>query len=223
MECRMLGAMPQPRYRVCASSLPTAWPASLPDGVWKSRYSPQKSSTSSMRFFPGKPRPCRFAMRLSIAHRRQLRPAPALHAGFPARAIARRMLDLRSHWSAVVSLLASQQLKVFVPARDYAVSQQFYRALGFLQEDEVGHVTCFRHGAQCAFLLQDFYVRELAENLMLHLWVDDADAWWQHVHDSELTMHFQVTCSAPEDRPWGARDFTLHDPSGVLWRIGHPL
>ncbi|RFF49511.1 VOC family protein [Xanthomonas campestris] len=122
-----------------------------------------------------------------------------------------------------MALLSSQQLKVFVPARDYAVSQQFYRALGFLQEDEVGHVTCFRHGAQCAFLLQDFYVRELAENLMLHLWVDDADAWWQHVHDSELTTHFQVTCSVPEDRPWGARDFTLHDPSGVLWRIGHPL
>lgn len=136
------------------------------------------------------------------------------------------MLDLRSHWSAVVSLLASQQLKVFVPARDYAVSQQFYRALGFLQEDEVGHVTCFRHGAHCAFLLQDFYVRELAENLMLHLWVDDADAWWQHVHDSELATHFQVTCSVPEDRPWGRAISPCTTPvacsgaSGIRGRLG---
>ncbi|KGK56144.1 MULTISPECIES: VOC family protein [Xanthomonas] len=122
-----------------------------------------------------------------------------------------------------MSQLSSQQLKVFVPARDYALSQRFYRALGFVQEDEVGNVTCFRHGAQCAFLLQDFYVRELAENLMLHLWVDDADGWWQHVHDIGLDEQFGVTFSAPEDRPWGARDFTLHDPSGVLWRIGQPL
>lgn len=28
--------------------------------------------------------------------------------------------------------LSSQQLKVFVPARDYALSQRFYRALGFV-------------------------------------------------------------------------------------------
>ncbi|NIJ93978.1 catechol 2,3-dioxygenase-like lactoylglutathione lyase family enzyme [Xanthomonas campestris] len=122
-----------------------------------------------------------------------------------------------------MALLSSQQLKVFVPARDYALSQRFYRALGFVQEDEVGNVTCFRHGTHCAFLLQDFYLRELAENLMLHLWVDDADSWWQHVHDAGLDAQFAVTCSVPEDRPWGARDFTLHDPSGVLWRIGHPL
>ncbi|PKV13058.1 glyoxalase [Xanthomonas prunicola] len=122
-----------------------------------------------------------------------------------------------------MALLSSQQLKVFVPARDYAVSQRFYRALGFVQEDEVGNVTCFRHGAHCAFLLQDFYLRELAENLMLHLWVDDADGWWQHVHDLGLDEQFGVSFSAPEDRPWGARDFTLHDPSGVLWRIGQPL
>ncbi|WP_115045538.1 VOC family protein [Xanthomonas arboricola] len=122
-----------------------------------------------------------------------------------------------------MALLSSQQLKVFVPARDYALSQRFYRALGFVQEDEVGNVTCFRHGTHCAFLLQDFYQRELAENLMLHLWVDDADAWWQHMHDMGLDEQFGVSFSAPEDRPWGARDFTLHDPSGVLWRIGHPL
>ncbi|CTP86143.1 hypothetical protein XTPLMG730_1365 [Xanthomonas translucens pv. phlei] len=23
--------------------------------------------------------------------------------------------------------------------------------------------------------------------------------------------------------PWGMRDFSLHDPGGVLWRIGHAL
>lgn len=52
-------------------------------------------------------------------------------------------------------------------------------------------------------MLQDFYVRELAENLMLHLWVDDADAWWQHVHDIGLDAQFGASVSAPEDRPWG--------------------
>lgn len=64
---------------------------------------------------------------------------------------AGRMLIPRPAGSAVVAQLSSQQLKVFVPARDYALSQRFYRALGFVQEDEVGNVTCFRHGTHCAF------------------------------------------------------------------------
>ncbi len=58
---------------------------------------------------------------------------------------------------------------------------------------------------------------------MLHLLVEDADAWYAKVRDAGLAERYGVRLGAPEDQPWKMRDFTLHDPSGVLWRIGHNL
>ena len=34
---------------------------------------------------------------------------------------------------------------------------------------------------------------------------------------------FGVEVGKPQDRPWGMRDFTLFDPSGVLWRIAQNI
>ncbi|MBO9875471.1 MULTISPECIES: VOC family protein [Xanthomonas] len=119
--------------------------------------------------------------------------------------------------------LHSLELKVFVPARDFAQSSQFYAALEFAPEPLGDGLTCFRHGDRCAFLLQDFYHAGLAHNLVLHLWVEDADAWWRRLHAADLAGRYGARLGEPEDRPWGMRDFTLHDPGGVLWRIGHGL
>lgn len=117
----------------------------------------------------------------------------------------------------------SIELKVFLPARDFTLSQQFYKDLGFVSPWSSDELAYFHHGDHCAFLLQNFYVKEFAENLMMHLLVEDADAWYAKVRDSGLAAHYGVRCSALEDQPWKMRDFTLHDPSGVLWRIGHNL
>ncbi|MCP1650905.1 MULTISPECIES: VOC family protein [Pseudomonas aeruginosa group] len=118
---------------------------------------------------------------------------------------------------------ASVELKVFVPARDFALSQQFYKDLGFLSPWNSEELAYFHHGDHCAFLLQNYYVKEFAENLMLHLLVEDADAWYARVRDAGLAERYGVRLGTPEDQPWKMRDFTLHDPSGVLWRIGHNL
>jgi len=40
------------------------------------------------------------------------------------------------------------------------------------------------------------------------------------VRASDVEARFGVKASEPTDQPWGMRDFTLVDPSGVLWRIG---
>ncbi len=119
--------------------------------------------------------------------------------------------------------LHSLELKVFVPAQEFGVSAQFYAAVGFVPEPLGDGLTCFRHGDRCAFLLQDFYHEGLARNLVLHLWVEDADAWWRRLQLADLAGRYGARLGAPEDRPWGMRDFTLHDPCGVLWRIGHGL
>ncbi len=75
------------------------------------------------------------------------------------------------------------------------------------------------HLGDCSFLLQNFYVPELANNFMLHLLVKDVDAWWQHVQSAKLADKYGVRLVPPAQQPWGMRDFVLIDPSGVLWRI----
>jgi len=113
--------------------------------------------------------------------------------------------------------LTTLELKAFVPSKDFAVSQAFYTDLGFTVEWSNGDLAYVRHG-DSKFLLQNYYTKEFAENLMMHLLVRDVDAWWQQAQAA--IAKYKVTSGAPQTQVWGIRDFTLHDPSGVLWRIG---
>lgn len=114
--------------------------------------------------------------------------------------------------------LNSVEIKAFVPAKDFALSQQFYRDLGFTMASDGGGVAYFHHG-NCSFLLQDFYVEALADNFMMHWLVEDVDAWWQQVQTSAVVARYGVRCGSIAQQPWRMRDFILSDPSGVLWRI----
>jgi len=118
-----------------------------------------------------------------------------------------------------MSNLRITEIKAFVPSRDFAVSQRFYRDLGFHMASEGGGVAYF-HLGHVSFLLQDFCAEGLAENFMMHLLVEDVDAWWQQVQDSGVVARYGVRCTDIETQPWRMRDFCLSDPSGVLWRIG---
>lgn len=114
--------------------------------------------------------------------------------------------------------LRTIELKPFVPARDYPLSLRFYQDMGFTLASDTEGIAYFHH-QNVAFLLQDFYSKELAENLMLHLLVEDVDAWWARLRERDLAGHYGVRCSPVERRPWRMRDFVLTDPSGVLWRV----
>ena len=72
------------------------------------------------------------------------------------------------------------EIKAFVPARDFGRSLEFYRDLGFTCAWSSDGLAYFHHGTS-SFLLQNFYNEEHAGNFMMHLLVEDADAWWQHV------------------------------------------
>ncbi len=111
------------------------------------------------------------------------------------------------------------EIKAFVPAKDFEVSKRFYQALGFTMASEGGGVAYFRF-EHVSFLLQDFCAEGLAENFMMHILVQDVEAWWQHVQASGVVATFGVTCTEVETQPWRMRDFCLSDPAGVLWRIG---
>ena len=118
--------------------------------------------------------------------------------------------------------LRTVEIKAFVPARDMAVSLQFYRDLGF-EAPWVSDELAYLYAGGCSFLLQKFFVAEHAGNFMMHLLVEDVDAWWSHVQAQRLAERYGVRAQPPEDRPWQIRDFALTDPAGVLWRIGQNI
>jgi uncharacterized glyoxalase superfamily protein PhnB len=111
------------------------------------------------------------------------------------------------------------EIKAFVPAKNFDLSKQFYKDLGFTMASEGGGVAYF-HFDHVSFLLQDFCAEGLAENFMMHILVQDVDAWWNRVQESGVIAKYNVKVTSIESQPWRMRDFCLTDPSGVLWRIG---
>lgn len=114
------------------------------------------------------------------------------------------------------------EIKAFVPSKDFELSKQFYKDLGFTMASEGGGIAYFHFG-HVSFLLQDFCAVSFAENFMMHILVEDVDAWWNQVKDSGVVAKYGVKMTELEDQPWRMRDFCLYDPSGVLWRIGQNI
>jgi predicted enzyme related to lactoylglutathione lyase len=124
--------------------------------------------------------------------------------------------------------LVTIELKVHLPARDFEVSKQFYQDVGFTlcwSNPGLAYLHFGPHGehGKAGFLLQDFYVKEFAENLQMHLLVKNVDAWWEQIQAKNISEKYAVVIGPPEDRDWQMRDFTLIDPSGVLWRIAQVI
>ena len=117
-----------------------------------------------------------------------------------------------------MATLNTVELKAFVPAKDFELSKEFYQDLGFTIPWSDSALAYLHHG-NVSFLLQKFYLRELAENFMMHLLVEDVDSWWAHVQEKRIAEKYGVRALPPEQRPWRMRDFILDDPSGVVWRI----
>jgi hypothetical protein len=109
-------------------------------------------------------------------------------------------------------------VRPLLPAKDFAVSLRFYADLGFqcrMLTDRLAEMTL---GA-CSFLLQDYYVREWADNSVIHMFVSDLDHWWQHIDALDLPGRYGVKTQPPQDEGWGVRIAGVGDPSGVLWRL----
>ena len=114
------------------------------------------------------------------------------------------------------------ETKAFVPATDYHRSKAFYEALGFEVRSDMGDLAYICYGAS-SFLLQHYDRPQFATNFQMHLLVRNVDDWYEHVMDSGVIDRFDVEVGSPTDQPWGMRDFTMFDPSGVLWRIAQNI
>lgn len=113
-------------------------------------------------------------------------------------------------------------IRPFVPARDFALSQAFYAAIGFaIAYRDESLAIMEQDGA--GLMLQNYYVKDFAENSMHQLFVRGLDGWWTRTEG--LVERFAVKPPiAPADKPeWRLRVGFLFDPSGVLWQVSERL
>lgn len=108
-----------------------------------------------------------------------------------------------------------KELVVYTPAKDFAVSKAFYEALGFtLTEGWGGTMDCRLGGA--VFRLQNYYVKDWAENFMMKFDVEDVQAWHEH---AKKVIDEGDYSNARYDEPemvGSAKLFNVWDPCGVL-------
>ena len=117
------------------------------------------------------------------------------------------------------------EFRPFLPASDFALSRQFYLALGFKEVWSSGKLVIFELG-RFSFFLQNYFVKELAENMVMDLRVADVDACWSYLQRLNLSSRFPkvVRVGAPrDDLATGTRRGHFVDPSGVLWHFSGPL
>lgn len=104
-------------------------------------------------------------------------------------------------------------IKAFVPSKDYEISKAFYQEIGFKADRASDDLTLFENG-DCYFFLQRFFKQELADNFMLQVCVADIDAAYQICKQSKHKSKMTEINS----EPWG-KVFYLWGPAGELLHI----
>lgn len=112
-----------------------------------------------------------------------------------------------------------KSIRPFIGAKDFELSRQFYRDLGF-EENILGPgFSVFKTG-DMAFYLQDAYVKDWIDNTMIFLEVDDVNRYWDELQTLDLMEKYENVKLIPiREYDWGKECF-VHDPSGILWHIG---
>jgi hypothetical protein len=112
---------------------------------------------------------------------------------------------------------AVEDVRAFVPALDFQMSKAFYEAIGWTTVWTDGDGLALMELGGHRFMLQNFYVKDWAENFMLTVVVADAAAWCERV-SAALSAGAYGTARVAEPRAedWGATVTYVWDPSGVL-------
>jgi predicted lactoylglutathione lyase len=117
----------------------------------------------------------------------------------------------------------ANDVKPFVPAKNFNQSIEFYQALGWDLNWQNGGVAEMELAGVCIFL-QDFYFKKLAENFMLYINVSDAQAWYDHVASVlESGDYPSARVQEPKKETYGAYVTYVWDPSGVLLHFAEML
>ena len=118
-----------------------------------------------------------------------------------------------------MATLETADLRTFVPAKDFGVSSAFYAALGWSVKDLGGSLALVQLGDR-SFYLQDYYLEPFAHNMMLHIGVADAQAWYERATVVLRDERFAgARVQPPRRQDYGALVTFVHDPAGVLLHL----
>lgn len=110
-------------------------------------------------------------------------------------------------------------VRPFVPARDFSVSKEFYVALGWTIRWSDENLALLENANQ-RFYLQRYYVKDWAENSMLHITVEDTRCCFAQIKELVDSGRFPgVRVSEPKQEPYGALVTYVWDPAGVLLHL----
>ena len=111
--------------------------------------------------------------------------------------------------------LTINDLLVYTPAEDFELSKRFYTALGFeMTEGWGGTMDCRLGGA--AFRLQNYYVKDWAENFMMKFDVEDVPAWYEHAKKVIDSGSYGSARIAEPEMIGDTLIMHIWDPCGIL-------
>ncbi len=114
----------------------------------------------------------------------------------------------------------AKSVRTFIGAKDFEVSRNFYRDLGFQESIISKNMSYFKIFETLGFYLQDAYVEDWINNSMIFLEVDNVEQYYNELQNLGLHNKYKDVKLVPiRNDDWG-RECFLHDPSGILWHLG---
>ncbi|QQL49796.1 VOC family protein [Mucilaginibacter ginkgonis] len=109
-------------------------------------------------------------------------------------------------------------LEPFVPSgSNFEGSKQLFLDLGFHINWEVDGYAGFQRD-ECRFILQQYDVKDFAQNFMLSVKVSNIEEFQQDVVNKQLADKYSVRVSKIMQQPYG-RELNLIDIAGVCWHF----
>ena len=109
-------------------------------------------------------------------------------------------------------------LEPFVPSgNNFEGSKLFFQELGFKINWDAGDYIGFEREG-CKFILQKYNNKAFAENLMINVSIDSAEAFWKEVTDKKLEEKYGIQVGNPTKQPYG-KEVNLIDMAGVCWHF----
>lgn len=122
--------------------------------------------------------------------------------------------------------MRTERPEPILPSRDLAETRAFYERLGFVPwfggREPWDYEIVSRGNLVVHFFASPGLVPAKSDS-MCYWRVKDADRFHGELAELGLPREGIPRLTAPENKPWGMREFALVDPSGNLVRIGHDL
>ena len=109
-------------------------------------------------------------------------------------------------------------LEPFVPSgENFEGAKKLFQELGFEIDWDAGDYVGFKRES-CKFILQKYNHKEFAENFMINVKIDNAEAFWTEVNEKRLPEKYGIRIGQPTKQPYG-KEVNLIDMAGVCWHF----